>query len=239
MSQNNLTATQLSPDYKLGIPTPLQYILFVGIGSGIGGLVLIFLTPGRLQILAAVLLAVGGITLVPSIILLLVTNNRARLTARSKIMNTVKWRGDEKVLDVGCGNGFLIIEAAKHLTTGKAIGIDIWQSHAGQQSGEAGWHNAKIEGVTDRVDFQTVDARTMPFENESFDVIVSSLALHHMEGLDQALQEMIRVLKPGGRILIYDMLPFINRAAKTMRQHGFREVKKRGGLWMVVLSASK
>src|SRR5262245_57304454 len=50
-----------------------------------------------------------------------------KLRWREAFLNAMPWRGDETVLDVGCGRGLLLIGAAKRLTTGKPIGVDIWQ----------------------------------------------------------------------------------------------------------------
>jgi arsenite methyltransferase len=146
------------------------------------------------------------------------------------------------VLDVGCGNGFLMLEAAKHLTTGRAIGIDVWVEDSGGQNAPAVWRNAQLEGVADKIDLQNVDARQMPFADHSFNVIVSSLALHHMgSGADreQALTEMARVLKPGGAILLYDMFPMIGQAASVMHQRSFKRIEGLGGLFLRVLYARK
>jgi cyclopropane fatty-acyl-phospholipid synthase-like methyltransferase len=46
---------------------------------------------------------------------------------RDKWLNSISWCGDEKVLDIGCGHGLMLIGAAKRLRDGKAIGIDLWQ----------------------------------------------------------------------------------------------------------------
>src|SRR5262249_42553589 len=95
------------------------------------------------------------------------------------------------------------------LTTGRAVGIDLWQKEdqAGN-SREATLENAAREGVTPRVELIDGDARQMPFEKESFDVILSSWALHNIYdagGRRRALEEIVRVLKPGGRVLITDI----------------------------------
>src|SRR5262249_60430221 len=49
-----------------------------------------------------------------------------KLRIRDEILALIPWRGNEMVLDVGCGRGLLLIGAARHLTTGKAIGVDRW-----------------------------------------------------------------------------------------------------------------
>ena len=47
---------------------------------------------------------------------------------RDRLLDSILWRGDETVLDVGCGRGVLLVGAAKRLRTGRAVGVDIWQS---------------------------------------------------------------------------------------------------------------
>jgi SAM-dependent methyltransferase len=132
-----------------------------------------------------------------------------KLRLRDKLIASLGLRGDERVLDVGCGHGLMLLGAAKKLASGRAVGIDLWQKQdqAGN-SREATLENARREGVAERVDLIDGDARQMPFERESFDVVVSSWALHNIydaAGRRRALEEIVRVLKPGGRVLITDI----------------------------------
>jgi len=61
-------------------------------------------------------------------------------------MDAVSWHRDERVLDVGCGTGFLLIEAAKHMmTSGTATGSYVWKTDGGEQSAEVAWRNAHLE----------------------------------------------------------------------------------------------
>jgi arsenite methyltransferase len=242
MSQSSISSPNLLPNYRLETPAHLQHVLIAGMASGLAGLILMVLLPESQRGLALLLLLLGGTAFVITILLVLVTNDRVRRSAQCSIMDAVDWRGDETVLDVGCGNGFLLIEAAKHLKTGKAIGIDVWVEGSGGQNEVSAQHNARIEGVSDKIEVQNVDARTMPFNSETFDVIVSSLALHHISGhiqREQALEEMIRVLKPDGVILLYDMFPMINQAATVMKQHKMKQIKRRGGFILTILGAHK
>ena len=57
-----------------------------------------------------------------------------------------------------------------------------------------------------RVDYVRVDAKTLPFRTERFDVVLSLYVLHHAQGYRAALAEMARVLKPGGHALILDLM---------------------------------
>lgn len=132
-----------------------------------------------------------------------------KLRIRDRIISSIPWRGDEKVLDVGCGRGVMLIGAAKHLTMGKAVGVDIWRKvdQAGN-SPEATMRNAELEGVVGRVEIRNGDARQLPFADSSFDVILSSLALHNIPGTDgrrNAIFEIVRVLRPGGKLVILDI----------------------------------
>ena len=105
-------------------------------------------------------------------------------------------------MDVGCGRGLLLNAAARRLTPGKAIGIDLWQSV--DQSGnrpEATLANARLEGVAGLVEVKTGDMRELPFEDRTIDLVVSSLAIHNIpDPADRAkaVQEIARVLKPKG-----------------------------------------
>ena len=151
-----------------------------------------------------------------------------KLRARDELMASIAWRGDEQVLDVGCGRGLLLIAAAKHLTTGRAIGVDVW--HSVDQAGnrpQATWANARTEGVADRIDVREADARQLPFADGSFDVIVSSLVLHNIHGRaerEKALHEIARVLKPGGCVALLDVA-HTREYAQVLQVQGLRDVR--------------
>ena len=127
---------------------------------------------------------------------------------RDRMLGRVNWTGNEIVLDVGTGRGLLMIGAAKRLSTGKAIGIDIWSK--GDLSGNSRdktLRNVELEGVSDRVEVKSDDATAMQFPDASFDVVLANLCLHNIpsrEGRDRACREIIRVLKPGGTAVIAD-----------------------------------
>ncbi len=143
---------------------------------------------------------------------------------RQDIFDTLSLRGDESLLDVGCGGGLLVNEAAKRLPKGKALGIDIWAPHSGGGNYDLLMKNAKAEGVADKIEFKQADVRKLPFEDASFDVIVSSGALHHI-GRDraeheQAMHEMLRVLKPNGKIVLMDISHMVEGYAAAMKPLG-------------------
>jgi len=132
-----------------------------------------------------------------------------KVRMRHQLLGLLPWSGSEAVLDVGCGRGLLLTAAASRIPFGRAVGIDLWL--AKDQSGnrpEATLANARIEGVADRVEVQTGDARQLPFADDSFDVVVSHWVVHNLSNRRdraQALDEMARVLKPSGWLLIEDI----------------------------------
>src|SRR3546814_12624473 len=75
-----------------------------------------------------------------------------KVRLRDKVLATLPWRGDERVLDVGCGHGLMLAGAAQRLLTGRVIGIDIWRSEdQARNSPEATLRNMRLEGVSERV----------------------------------------------------------------------------------------
>jgi arsenite methyltransferase len=128
---------------------------------------------------------------------------------RERILDLIEWRGDEYVLDVGCGRGLMLIGAALRLNTGKAVGIDIWSGRdQADNSAVAPVENARLEGVANRVRVETADMRDMPFADNTFDVVLSSWVVHNVElaaERQKALAEMVRVLKPSGTLALTDI----------------------------------
>src|SRR4029077_7277514 len=108
---------------------------------------------------------------------MLYSSKYSKIPERERLLDLIPWRGDETVLDVGCGRGLMLIGAAKRLTTGTAAGIDIWQTEdlSGNHP-DAALENARLEGVADRVTVSTADMRQIPFPDGHFDVIVSKEA---------------------------------------------------------------
>src|SRR3954469_21501973 len=108
------------------------------------------------------------------------TTRRGKFVAWARLLGRLNLRGDERILDLGCGRGAVLLLAARHLTTGRAVGVDLWRG-AGPagHSAEATRRNAAAEGVADRVELHTGDMTALPFEDDGFDVVVSSLAIHN------------------------------------------------------------
>jgi SAM-dependent methyltransferase len=227
-------------DYRLRLPSRLRHLMLLGIIALLAAAILFYVVPD-LQGSAVFALILGLALFLPTAAVWLIINRlqATRLGIRERILNAVRWRGDEHVLDVGTGSGIMLFGFAKRLTNGKAIGIDLYLPNAGGGTADQFWKNAHLEGLAQKVDLQNVDARKMPFENASFDVIVSSFALHHIGNSsadrEQALGEMVRVLKPGGTIALVDIASMIDPAARLLQQSGIVSIERYGRVAMTII----
>jgi ubiquinone/menaquinone biosynthesis C-methylase UbiE len=179
------------------------------------------------KILAAVILffsAIGALVL----LLMWLYDRKEKFRLRNKMLDMLTWRGDEQVLDIGTGHGLLLIGAAKRLTTGLGVGVDVWSTNKPANNiPRAVLTNAKLEEVKERVKVLEANAQDLPLANSHFDYVLSNLCLHCIktkEGRSKACQEIVRVLKPGGTALIADArhtleyeAEFINQGMETTR----------------------
>jgi SAM-dependent methyltransferase len=162
----------------------------------------------------------------------------AKLRLRDQLLDSLQLRGDERVLDVGCGLGLLAIGAAKRLKNGKVVGIDVWSPFdLSGNTADAARANVKLEGVQDKVRIETGDARKLVYPDNHYDVVVSSLVLHNIPERDeraQAVREMVRVLKPGGKLAVFDIFR-TGEYAEVLEAAGAKEVtlSKTEFLWCV------
>lgn len=159
----------------------------------------------------------------------------AKLKMRDTLLDKIQWSGEEKVLDVGCGRGLLAIGAAKRLKKGRVTGVDVWDgSLLSGNKLDGAVENAKAEGVADRVKIENGNALKLTYGDKSYDVVVSSLVLHTIlepEARAAALREMVRVLKPGGQIGIFDVSTAGEYAA-ALREAGADPVDDSHSAWL-------
>lgn len=122
---------------------------------------------------------------------------------RDAILAQARLASGERVLDVGCGTGTLALAAKRRVgAAGTVRGVD-----AGEEMVARARRKAAREAV--EVAFDVATAQALPFPDASFDVVLCTLVVHHLpEGArHQAVAEMRRVLRPGGRLLVVDLMP--------------------------------
>ena len=118
---------------------------------------------------------------------------------RKKAVKMVTPNSPKLILDVATGTGDFAIEMANMLHPDKITGIDI--ANAMLDIGRKKIHR---KGLDSLIEMQEADSENMPFADNSFDLASSAFGVRNFEDLEKGLSEMLRVLKPGGRILILE-----------------------------------
>lgn len=107
------------------------------------------------------------------------------------------------VLEIGSGPGELALEIADRLARAEVVGIDLAEVMVGRAGRRA--RAAQLEG---RVRFQVADAAALPFADGTFDIVVSTLSLHHWADPARVFAEIGRILRPRGIALVFDLRTF-------------------------------
>jgi SAM-dependent methyltransferase len=235
------SANDAHPDYGLDAPDVVRNLLIaavlafvpvvlalVGVWDGVisfsvgGTNIGVDLVPSGLAI---------GLTCAGMAGYMVYTSKVGKLKEREALLDKVRWTGSERVLDVGCGRGLLLNGAALRVPNGNAVGIDLWRAEDLKDNrAEATLENARLEGVADRVRVETGDMRQLPFPDAAFDVIVSRAAVHNIDeraGREQAIGEIVRVLAPGGQLVLDDIRNLDDYEA-GLRSRGISDVERHG-----------
>ena len=120
---------------------------------------------------------------------------------QSLAINAMSLRKDSKVLDVGCGTGFAVLQMAALVSEGRACGIDISPNMIEQ---------ARIKvpkELSHRVEFREGNSAKIPYPDEFFDNLLCTNSFHHYPDPLLALREMQRVLRSGGQLVILENAP--------------------------------
>lgn len=115
---------------------------------------------------------------------------------REAFLGDVEFPAEARVLEVGCGTGVLTRRIAGSQDVGSVVGVDIAASLLDRARELA----ADLGNVT----FEEADARSLPFDDGTFDVVVFDSTLSHVPGPERAVAEAFRVLRPSGQLAAFD-----------------------------------
>lgn len=126
---------------------------------------------------------------------------------RKKAIKLLKPENPKTILDIATGTGDFALEALT-LKPEKIIGIDISEGML-----EVGRKKMKEKGVEDTIKLELGDSENLHFADNSFDAVIAAFGVRNFENLEKGLSEMLRVLRPGGSLVIIEiskpqMFPF-------------------------------
>ena len=118
---------------------------------------------------------------------------------RRKTIRLMQAKNPKVILDVATGTGDLAFAAYKKLNPDKIIGLDLSNGML-----EVGRNKIRKKNLEDKLEFIQGDSENLPFENNFFDSVMVSFGVRNFENLSMGLQEIFRVLKPGGNIFVLE-----------------------------------
>lgn len=138
---------------------------------------------------------------------------------RKKAIALLKPAKPQLILDVATGTADLAIEAFKTLKPEKIVGIDI-------SEGMLAHGKQKIEklGISNKITLQLADSEALPFADKTFDAVMVSFGVRNFENLERGLQEIFRVLKPNGQLVVLEFSKPEQTPFKQLYQFYFKNI---------------
>jgi ubiquinone/menaquinone biosynthesis C-methylase UbiE len=122
------------------------------------------------------------------------------VTARAEYLSLLEIGSGQRVLDIGCGSGVIARDVARRVQpNGRVVGID----SSPALIAAARELTTATDGATS-ITFREGDCRALPLADDSFDVVIAATVLTHVPDGHRAILEMARVVRPGGRVGVFD-----------------------------------
>jgi len=134
-------------------------------------------------------------------------------SAHEALLEELKPSEGMRVLDIGSGSGETVLAIAEKVgATGKVVGVDF-----SSEGIKLARENAKERGLANRAEFRQANAVELPFPENSFDAVISECVVCLIQDKQKTLNEKVRVLKPGGRVIMHDVVTWAPMP-KAMRE---------------------
>ena len=119
---------------------------------------------------------------------------------RKAAIDSLKPYAPQRILDVATGTGDFALMAAERLQPQSLVGADLSEGML-----NVGREKVERAGKSDIITMQKEDCMALSFEDNTFDAVTVAYGVRNFEDLDRGLREMLRVLKPGGRLVIIEL----------------------------------
>lgn len=146
---------------------------------------------------------------------------------RKKLIRILSEHKPHNLLDVATGTGDLAITASSYLDIQKIVGIDI-----SEEMLKFAQKKIYDRGLQEIIHVRVADSENMPFEKESFDACMVAFGVRNFENLQQGIDEMFRVLNPGGIALILEFSNPQKTPFKQLYTFYFRFILPAIGRWI-------
>ena len=118
---------------------------------------------------------------------------------RKRMMQELRKTGPQRILDVATGTADVALQTAKTLEPRTIIGVDL-----SNEMLRVGREKVKKQGLSEVITLEQGDSEELRFADDSFDAVTVAFGVRNYENLERGLREMLRVLKPGGKIAILE-----------------------------------
>ena len=161
-----------------------------------------------------------------------ITKHAGGLSATKELLELCHVDSDSFLLIIGCGSGISACRIAK-ISGCRILGIDI-----SKRMVEVSAARAKKQGLDDRVEFRVADAQNLPFEDNTFDAVISESVTAFPEDKEKTINEYTRVVKKGGYIGLNEVT-WMDKPSTELIEYGIRAIggvkPETAGNWVKLL----
>lgn len=137
------------------------------------------------------------------------------------VKDIVSYGSGETILDIGTGPGWLLVKLHQECPGLRITGVDASSAMVAKAR-----LNMEKAGLSDIIEIQKGNVNHMHFSDSSFDSVVSTGSIHHWKDPTAGLNEVYRVLKPGGHALVYDLVSDTPKSVLKMTAQEFGRLKR-------------